>query len=464
VTAQRWSVEQVFALAPKPSSVAAAQPLAVPARWRELGCDDDAVWGRCQGSGTEPYDTAVDHVAVASRCTCPSRVFPCKHALALLLLWARGQVVEATVPERVSSWVSRRRSSPSTGAPAATDVAPPGDDSPATPSESIADPLPPTPVDPSTTRDERVARMRAGLAELQRWLADRMRAGLTDPALARYATWDDLAARLVDAQVGGLANRVRRIAGLVGTTPHWHDAVLAELAAVHLLASGGQRLAELPPDLADAVAVALGWQVRQADVLGGVPETDHWEVRGRSDTREDRIEVRRVWMYGRASRRWAMLLSFAAYQQTLDDSWVVGTTVSCDLYRYPGALGLRALAGARHGEPVPYHDLADVTVADACNAVGSMLASEPWIERLPVTVTAAPTRRDGSWLLSDRTGAVPVVASNGVGRLLACSAGAPVTTTCEWTAAGLVPLTVHLADRAVDVGPVADASFVGAAS
>ena len=58
----RWAVEQVLALAPRPSSIAAAQPLAVPARWSGLGCDDRAVWGRCSGSSAEPYDTVVDHV------------------------------------------------------------------------------------------------------------------------------------------------------------------------------------------------------------------------------------------------------------------------------------------------------------------------------------------------------------------------------------------------------------------
>jgi hypothetical protein len=39
-----------------------------------------------------------------------------------------------------------------------------------------------------------------------------------------------------------------------------------------------------------------------------------------------------------------------------------------------------------------------------------------------------------------------------------------VVVTAEWTVAGLVPLTVHLDDRAVDIGPLADASFVGVAS
>ena len=47
--------------------------------------------------------------------------------------------------------------------------------------------------------------------------------------------------------------------------------------------------------------------------------------------------------------------------------------------------------------------------------------------------------------------------------LAACTAGALHPVTCEWTPDGLVPLTVHLADRHVDLGRVADDSFVGAA-
>ena len=47
--------------------------------------------------------------------------------------------------------------------------------------------------------------------------------------------------------------------------------------------------------------------------------------------------------------------------------------------------------------------------------------------------------------------------------LLAASAGRPVTVTVEWTVDGAVPLTVHLADRALDIGPRADTSFVSAA-
>ncbi len=462
--AGRWSIEQVVALAPSPARYAAAEALAVPTAWASLGADGAAVWGRCRGSGREPYETLVDHRHVAWRCSCPSRSQPCKHALALLAMWVRGQVPEASAPPAVASWVDaharreeRQRAGP-TGdagpAPAATDVeadddAPAGEDT--------------TPGDLERARDERIARLEQGLVELDRWLDDRVRTGLSDPALARYATWDDLAARLVDARAGALANRVRRLAGVVGSRPDWHEVVLAELGVLHLLAQAGRRVPDLPAPLADAVATACGWQTRQADVLAGVPDTDTWIVAGRSDTREDRIEVRRVWLRGRRSRRWALILSFAAYRQSLDTSWVVGTELTADLHRYPGP-SVRALLGVVHDAVTVAAPPPAVSVAEACDEIGRWYAAEPWLDRVPVTVRATPTVAGGRWVLSDDGGSVALAPdSAGLAPLLAASAGEPVDVTVEWTLDGAVPLTVHLPDRALDIGPVADASFVTAA-
>ena len=466
LVAARWQVEQVFALAPKPSSLAAAQPLAVPGRWVGAGCDERAVWGRCSGGSAEPYECAIDHVAVAVRCSCPSRALPCKHALALLLLWARGQVAEGVAPAFAAAVVASavaKSAKQATSVPEVVAVSAPvpscndaGDSGPVVP--------PAFPErDPTTVRDDRVARMAAGLAELDRWLDDRVRTGLADPALARYSTWDDLAARLIDAQVGGLANRVRRLAGVVGAHPDWHQQVLSELGALHLLAAAGRRMGSLPPSLADSVAAAIGWQVRQADVMAGVPDTDHWAVMGRSDVREDRIEVRRLWLRGRTSSRWAMMLSFAAYGQALDTSMLVGTQVHADLFRYPGALGLRVLVGRRHGDPAPSGEIVGCSVPDACEQVGAAVAAEPWIERYPVCVLAAPARAGTRWVLTDDVGSLPLVqGATGIGALLACSEGRPVPITAEWTPHGLVPLTAHLPDRAIDLGPTADPSFLAA--
>lgn len=457
----RWVAEHVLALARTPANAAAAEGIATPSRWAGLGCDDAAVWGRCRGTGAEAYDVAVHHAGahVAARCSCPARVAPCKHALALLLLWVRGAVPAAEAPGGVRRWVATR---PTTGSVddgrtdqrAAADLR-------SVHADAAAAPRPPTVPTGDRRRDDRAERVFAGLCELDRWIADRLRTGLADPELARYATWDALAARLVDAQAQGLANRVRRLGGTVGTRADWHDQLLAELGMLRLLAHAGRRLRDLPPDLADGVAAAVGWQVRQADVLAGVPETDRWLVAGRSDVREDRIVVRRVWLWGRSTRRWAMTLSFAAYGQQLDERFVPGDEVHADLHRYPGALRLRAIVGRVHDHDHDHGVAAAarpeaLSVADGCAAVGSAIALEPWLERHPVTFHAAlERRRGGGWSIADHTGWVPVAAgAPGIATSLACTAHGPCALTAEWTASGFVPVTLHLDDRTVDVGPV----------
>jgi hypothetical protein len=488
---ERWTDEQVVALAP--GRIGAARAVAEPSTWHGLGADERALWGQCGGSGREPYDVAVDHVTVQAQCSCPSRQRPCKHALALLLLWAHGQVPPGDRPARLGRWLAanaaRFQQSPApAGAPAGpADVA--GVDDPAdagdapdaaeggadagpggtdegsggdgpgdgevgeAPAADRDESSPPPGIERDSTRAQRVA---AGLAELDRWLIDRMRAGIADPALGSYATWDAVAARLVDAQASGLANRVRRVGAAVGARPDWHDHVLAEIGVLHLLARAGQRLGQLPPNLADGVAAAIGWQVRQADVLANTPDTDTWLVAGRSDTLEDRIVVRRLWLHG-AQHGWAMLLSFAAFGQSLDAWPSVGMTLQGDIHRYPGMIRLRALLGDVTATTAAT-DASTLggTIAEGCAAVGAALAAEPWLERYPLAVRATATLANGRWLLTDGEGALPLATAattDELATLLAATAGQPAVVVAEWTPQGVVPVAVHTATRSLDVGP-----------
>jgi hypothetical protein len=482
-----WAIEQVVALAQTSARFGAGEAIAVPPRWSHTGASDRALWGRYHGSGAEPYEVAVDHVDVRYRCTCPSRILPCKHVVGLLVMWVRGHVADVAETPAVASWMDRahrgsdeRRGSGEDGrgaggAPESTSDGP-------VEGRGAGDPdRPPTAGskpegEHDSTRNERIDKLLGGLVELDRWLEDRLRVGLSDPSVARFATWDELANRLVDARAGSLANRVRRLAGRVGASPDWHEQVLAEMGMLHLIAQAGQRVPSLPRDLGDAVAVTCGWQVRKADVEASAPETDRWLVTGRSDTREDLVEVRRVWLRGLDSGASAMVLSFAAYRQSLDTSLDVGSVILADVHRYPGSTQ-RVLVGEileRLGGPdgaLPSATRIATTVNGACAEVGRVLAAEPWLDRVPVTLTATPTLggagNGGSWVLSDDTGSLLISAeatrSDSLAALLASSAGRPVTLTAEWTTSGVVPLTVFLADRTLDIGPRADLSFVSAA-
>ena len=191
----RWTEKRVVGLAPDDSSVAAARKLMNPALWSETGSTDILVWGKCQGSGKTPYQVSVDLTGPAFRCSCPSRKFPCKHALALLLLWVRGDGDVADVGQAAGfaqEWADERaaRSERSQTREAEADS-------------------PPDPAAQAKRLEERLALMTAGLEDFGRWLCDLVRAGTAAARQQPYGWWDATAARLVDAQLPGLAEQVR---------------------------------------------------------------------------------------------------------------------------------------------------------------------------------------------------------------------------------------------------------------
>ncbi len=68
------------------------------------GEDGKVFWADCRGSGSKPYHVSIDFSADENkptcRCSCPSRQFPCKHALGLLFELAAGKEFTVTqVPE-----------------------------------------------------------------------------------------------------------------------------------------------------------------------------------------------------------------------------------------------------------------------------------------------------------------------------------------------------------------------------
>ncbi len=467
--------DQVLSLAPDRSASAAAVPLAVPAAWSAAGCDDDAVWGQYIATSAEPYNVAVDLSddvgGPAYRCNCPSRKIPCKHTLGLLLLHASGAVAPSRRLPFAAEWLRRRQAKAAEQAPeesAAGTSVPSQDGGDVAAAEvgalgggSRAPEAPHGSVDPARLKRqfERADRMRAGLQELDRWLADRIRVGLAAAELSDDATWERLAARLVDAQCGALANRVKRVAAKVGQHARWHEDVLEEMALLHALAVGAQRTGTLPVDLADGVHAATGLTVAKDDVLATVPSTARWIVAGESRTREDRITVQRTWLAAdpgasstKARPTWAMVLSFGAFGNEVTTEHQVGTVFEADLHWYPGGIPLRALLGRIHSEPVPNSKGPPMsTIAEALDAVGRAVAGEPWIERYPMSFRATPAPLGNArWTLADSTGAIAVVAGfSRMAEILSVSGGHEVQLMGEWSIDGFFPLTLHTHRQAI---------------
>ena len=160
-----------------------------------------------------------------------------------------------------------------------------------------------------------------------------------------------------------------------------------------------------------------------------------------------------------------MVLSFAAYRQSLDTSLVVGDAFTADLHRYPGP-SWRALVGARHEDGVDASRRPAGRRRRRRVRRGRHRARRRAVAR-PRPGDASSPRRPSPAV----AGCSPTTAARSPSpptrrawrRCSPRRPAHPVAVTVEWTVDGCVPLTVHLADRALDVGPRADLSFVSAA-
>jgi len=428
--AERWDRERVLALAPDVPSQRTARSLASGRAWSATGTGTGALWGECRGSTAAPYRAVVDLSGPAYRCSCPSRKFPCKHVLALLLLWAEGTVPNdaADPPGWVATWLATRAAKASP-----------------TPSGEPAEPKDPkAAVRRAQQRESRVA---SGLAELDQWLCDQARQGLAVSQQAGYGHWGDIAARMIDAQAPGLAERLRALASVPHSGAGWAGRLLEEYALLHLLAVAYRRRDELPPPLRETVRSRIGFSLRQADVLArGQPVRDHWQVLARRDLEQDRIRARRTWLRGRKTGRDALLLSFAAAGQPLDGSLTVGTDADADLVFYPGAVPLRAVVLARHhgsdGGPPDGGRPDGGPVAGLLAGYAAALAADPWLDTWPAVLRVTPARAPAPAVRDADGDALPLHPGAGdCWTLFALSGGRPVTLAGEWTPRGLWPLT-----------------------
>ena len=438
------------ALAPDPASASAGQALAVLKKWTALGQSDRAIWGLCQGSGKQPYQARVDLSEPAFKCSCPSRKFPCKHGLGLLLLFARNAdaFAQGEEPAWVADWITGRVERTGKKADRA---------------KSAAE----KPVDleaQAKRATQREARVRDGVAACRVWLEDLVRRGLAAAQSDPAADWERAAARLVDAQAPGLASFVRRIPMMMASGPGWDTRTADLLGRLHLLLRAAERLPDLPPDLASDVRTALGWTQSREEAMSSIAIADRWLAIGQVLEEEERFRVARTWLVGRSTGRRALILDFAAGTQPLERSIVAGSAFDGELAFYPGRQPLRALVKSRaEGGPIEPGVVqgTDETIEAGLLRYAEALSLNPWTYRWPLLLAAVrPVLHEDRWFLVDtRSHGLPLSSgfarSLQLWRLVSVGNGAPVSVVVEWDGITARPISAFTDSAAtyVDLAP-----------
>lgn len=427
--------EAVQALAPDPASLKAGQKLANPASWPTLARDGDVLWGEAKGSGAHPYLVAADlrSADIATKCSCPSRKFPCKHALGLLLLHAAGIGTwqGAAVPEELNKWLEGRQTRAEKAAAPSVE-------------KKEADPA-----QQAKTWAKREKKMSAGLEALELWLADLVREGLLAARGRGYGEWDGQAARMVDAQLPGVARLIRQIPELLHEESG--EGLTVHLGRLHLLTQAWNNRDRLSKGERADLLSALGLPLDKAALTRS--ETDDWLCVGSTTEEEGRLTVRRTWLLGLSGGSGggevALLLDFAPQNQPLGASYAPLQKLTGALGYAPSAFPQRAvLEGALDGGfgSLPARSFA---LSDLAQHWAQALAKNPWLERLGVLL--GPVYFSENQLCDMNGRAVPLsgtVRSDGVWHFRALADTEPAYVFGEWDGLAFLPLTVTPHSRA----------------
>jgi hypothetical protein len=413
------TADQITALAPDAASLKAGRGLATLRKWQSLGADETALWGLALGSGAEPYQTRVHLTDFASKCSCPSRKFPCKHALGLMLLRTTDSAAftATTPPAWVTEWLeSRAAREEKANERAAAKPAKPADETAA-----------------RKRREQRQERVGEGVALLQQALFDLTREGLAAPAARSHATWENLAKRMIDCQAPRLAGWLYHIAEDILTDPAADQLLPRELGRLHLLLHCAQHQAALDETTCCEIQQQLGGRSTNASDEGGEELQDQWFVAGRRFEERDRLLTSTTWLHGLTTGRWAMVLRFAVLPQTITEPWPLGATIQASLRMVRGLVPQRAQDLGSAVVTVALPNLPTVeNLTSMLQRHAETLAANPFHHRTPFLCALRPAAQGG--LLRDADGdALPWQARADEALLVQAVCGPLPTLMCgEW--------------------------------
>lgn len=398
--------EQVMALAPDDASRKAGRELSSPSKWVTKGANEQALWGECQGSGSKPYRAQVDLAGMAFKCSCPSRKFPCKHGIGLLILFARNAADFTTTeaPDWVSEWISKRETKNT-----ATDKK--------TPVNEVAQ---------AKRQQAREQSVEDGLSELLLWIKDIVRNGIVGIPEKDSSFFTDMARRMVDAKAPGLATLVKNAGNLSFYKEGWQNEFTDLLARMYLLIAG---YTNKPAALTDDLRSNIGFTQSQEELREKPGIKDTWLVLSKQTETEDSLTVERNWLYGTTTKQYALVLQFSVMSQSMVLNFAPGMVLDAELVFYPSAQPLRALIKSQSAAAVvpPISGLSGwQEVAELETAYNSAL---PFSSPRPFLLQQiTPLRYEGRWWLSDSSNRVVQVKEDfrEMYKLLSISGGSPL--------------------------------------
>lgn len=317
--------EQILALAPDEASKKAGKDLSNANKWVSKGINEQAIWGECQGSGSKPYQTQIDIASLSFKCSCPSRKFPCKHGLGLLLFHAKqsGSFTDKVAPQWVTDWLTKRSER-----------------------EEKKTEQKDKPVDEAAQAKRLHAReqlIEGGIEDLLLWMKDIVRNGIISIPENGTLVFDELAKRMVDAKAPGIANMLKSLSNINYYKEGWQHLFMQQFCNIYIIISGYKQKNNLIDTVLADINKSIGFTQNQESLKQQSGIQDNWFVLGKQFTEEDSISIESNWLYGLDSKKYALVLQFSVRGQGINFSLSPGKVINAELVYFPSVSPLRAL-------------------------------------------------------------------------------------------------------------------------
>jgi len=432
-----FTLDQVIALAPDAASIKAGRGLGTSRKWSALGANDEALWGLAQGSGKKPYFTQIHLPEPAFKCSCPSRKFPCKHAIGLMFI-AAGEAdafTEKEQPEWVTEWLGSRNSRAE--------------------KKAVAKKSAPDAKAAAKRKEKKHSRIDDGVEHLEQVLKDFMRNGLAGSRIDQSSTWENLTKRMLDAQASGLAGFVRGLE-TISLLPDWETKFIHTCGSIHLLLKSWKTRDNITPELKAEVEQLIGLSPTKEEILANKSVSDTWHIISRKHSELDRLSVCQTWLYGQKTKRWAKKLSFTPLPQKPHEPWSLGSSVATDLAFYPGVTQTRALPSNENAQcsltntPPPAESA--TTFAESLDDYAALRAQNPWHRFQPLIANLSLTGTTEHPFLVDKSGhALPAQMNLKQQQFYkAITGNHPTLSCCEWNGYELTVLSAESEHQWID--------------
>lgn len=376
--------DQILTLAPDEASRKSGKDLANLSRWVTKGASGLALWGEAQGSGSKPYQTQVDLSTIAFKCSCPSRKFPCKHGLGLLLLYSRHQntFTDSNAPAWVTEWLSKRAQK-----------------------EEKKAILEERPVDEAAQAKRQQARQQKvanGIEELRLWIKDIVRNGILNMPDKGFGWFESMAKRMVDAQAPGLANLIRNLGETNFYAEGWQTNFMNQLLAIFMVTEGFKNSSAVNEALQQDIRTWIGFSQSQEELKEQTGITDTWLVLAKQVSEADNISTERNWLYGTTSNQYALVLQFIVRGQGAQITITPGMFIRAELIFFPSVVPLRAIVKGQISANTPRH-FKSFTNWQEVAATETDLSSQLPVrsERPYIVQQLKPVHYNNQWWLQD---------------------------------------------------------------